>query len=188
MINAIKKHFITVCRHKAVVLKECRACGITWQGIVHDLSKFSLTEFVPSAKYFQGDKSPIEAEKDSCGYSEAWQHHMGHNPHHWEYWIDYGKDGEIIANKIPYKYVVEMVCDYVGAGMVYSGEKWTQEEPLKYYNKVRKGRHFHPDTEELILKFLRCISEKGLDEFHKMARCESQYSYLAIDYEGLYVC
>ena len=80
-----------------------------------------------------------------------------------------------------------MICDWIGAGMVYSGEKWTQEEPLAYYEKVRAGRHFHPDTEALILRFLNCIKEKGPDEFHRMARCEPPYSYLRVDYNGEYV-
>lgn len=71
--------------------------------------------------------------------------------------------------------------------MVYSGEKWTQEEPLAYYQKVREGRHFHPKTEILLISFLKCIRDKGLDEFHKMAKCQPPYSYLWIDYEGLYV-
>jgi hypothetical protein len=78
-----------------------------------DLSKYSLTEFKSSAEYFQGDRSPIEAEKECCGYSLAWQHHMGHNPHHWEYWIDYGENGEILARKMPWKYVIEMICDWI---------------------------------------------------------------------------
>ena len=137
---------------------------------MHDLSKFSPTEFTESARHFQGNRSPIEASKEAYGYSLAWQHHMGHNPHHWEYWIDYADNGGIIALKIPYKYVVEMVCDWVGAGKVYSGEKWTKDEPLKYYNKVRSGRHFHPHTETLLLDFLQCIQRHGLQGFHRKAR------------------
>ena len=71
----IWRHFKTICRHKAFVFQECRACGITWQGIIHDLSKFGRIEFVSSARYFQGDRSPIEAEKEegsimSAGWSE----------------------------------------------------------------------------------------------------------------------
>ena len=182
------KHFKTVCKHKAVVYRECKACGIAWQGIIHDLSKFSPTEFVPSAKYFQGDKSPIEAEKDALGYSDTWLHHKAHNKHHWEYWCDYNNDnGEVLPHRIPYKYVVEMICDWIGAGMVYESSKWTQASPMEYYKKVRVGRHFHPQTEMLIIQFLKCIRDKGLDEFHKMARCQSPYSYLCVDYEGQYV-
>ena len=89
----------------------------------------------------------------------------------------------MIANKIPFQYVLEMVCDWIGAGMVYSGEKWTQEEPLNYYNKVRAGRHFHPETEALLVKFLEAIRDSGLDEFHRMARCEGDYAYIWMDYD-----
>ena len=178
------KHFKTVMKHKAVVYHECKACGIRWQGIIHDLSKFSRTEFAPSARFFQGDKSPIEAEKAEKGYSVAWLHHKGCNKHHWEWWTDFDNSGNIIANKIPSEYVIEMVCDWIGAGMVYGGDKWTQEEPLKYYNKVRAGRHFHPDTERLIVKLLEIIRDEGLEAFHKI--CRVRYP-LFTDYEGLYI-
>ena len=162
---------MTICKHKAEVYKECKACGLVWQGLTHDLSKFSPAEFVPSAKYFQGSRSPIEAEKEALGYSNAWLHHKSHNKHHWEYWCDYDNDtGAVFPHKIPYNYVVEMVCDWIGAGKVYSKAKWTQKEPLKYYNKVRAGRHFHPATERLILSFLGTISSAGLEAFHAAAR------------------
>lgn len=169
-MSYIWKHLKTVCKHKAIVLKECFSCGLIWQGITHDLSKFSPTEFASSAKYFQGTRSPIEAEKDSVGYSAAWLHHKGRNRHHWEYWTDFGENGEVIANRIPRKYIIEMVCDWIGAGKAYNKELWTQREPLNYYNKVRNGRHFHTDTEVELLKYLECIADKGLDAFHKMAK------------------
>lgn len=178
------KHFKTVCKHKAIVYKECKACGITWQGIIHDLSKFSPIEFSASAKHFQGNRSPIEAEKEDCGYSMAWLHHKGVNKHHWEWWTDFDDNGQIIANKIPSQYVVEMICDWIGAGMVYNKEKWTQAEPLNYYNKVRKGRYFHPETEKLIIYLLELIRDKGLDEFHRV--CSQAYPVLT-DYDGLYI-
>lgn len=184
MLGVRWKHFKTICKHKAVVYHECKACGIAWQGIIHDLSKFSRTEFAPSALFFQGCRSPIEAEKEKVGYSMAWLHHKGHNKHHWEWWIDFGDDGTIIANKIPSNYVIEMVCDWIGAGKTYSKEKWTQEEPLNYYNKVRAGRHFHPETEQLIITLLEIIRDEGLDEFHRV--CRERYPIFT-DYEGLYI-
>lgn len=184
-MNKYWKHFKTICKHKWVVFKLCVACGITWRGIVHDISKFGLTEFIASAKHFQGDRSPIEAEKEEQGYSIAWNHHKGHNPHHWEYWTDFGKNGEVIAQKIPYKYVVEMVCDWIGAGMVYSSGNWSQSDPLEYYRKVREGRHFHPKTEELITAFLLGINDRGLESFYKMAK-GMENPYLFVDYEDIY--
>ena len=165
------KHFKTVWNHKKVVYQECKACGIRWQGIVHDLSKFSRAEFVPAAKYYQGNRSPIEAEKEDVGYSDSWLHHKAHNKHHWEYWCDYNNDtGEVFPHPIPMKYIVEMICDWIGAGKVYSKEKWTQAEPLNYYNKVRRGRHFEPNTEQMIIHFLKVIRDDGLDKFHAECR------------------
>ena len=184
-LEKLWKYFLTICKHKAVVYQECRACGITWQGITHDLSKFSRDEFISSAKYYCEDKSPHYGDAEENGYSLAWLHHKGCNKHHWEFWTDFNEDdGSIKVNKIPYNYVVEMVCDWIGAGKVYSKDEWTQQSPLKYYNKVRGGRYFHPETEELILRFLNIISFHGLEEFHKMARNELGYAYLRTDYEG----
>ena len=172
MFNSVYwKHFKTICRHKWYVYQECKKCGLLWQGIVHDLSKFGITEFCSSARYFQGNRSPIEAEKESIGYSLAWLHHKGYNKHHWEYWTDFNdKDGSVIVNKIPTKYVIEMICDWIGAGKAYNQGKWIQSDPLSYYYKVRSGRHFNKDTEVLILKMLFIIKEKGLDSFHTVAR------------------
>ena len=169
-MNQYWKHFKTICRHKKEVLKECWACGIGWQGLLHDLSKFGPTEFASSARYFQGNRSPIEAEKEEIVYSKAWLHHKSHNKHHWEYWTDFADDGTIIANKIPVKYVIEMMCDWIGAGKVYNKDKWTTDSPLNYYIKVRPGRYFHPDTEALLLNCLNIIKSEGLDAYHKFAR------------------
>ena len=182
-LKAAWKHLKTITKHKAIVCLQCVKCGYLGRGLMHDNSKFVLAEFMQSAKYFQGVRSPIEAQKAAEGYSAAWQHHKGHNPHHWEYWMDFAANGQLIANKIPYKYVVEMVCDWIGAGMVYGHGKWTQNEPLEYYNKVRNGRHFHSETENLLVAFLSCIKYDGLAEFYKMARCKGKYAHLRVKYE-----
>jgi hypothetical protein len=164
------QHFKTVCKHKHEVFRECASCGIWWQGLLHDLSKFGITEFASSAKHFQGNRSPIEAEKEEIGYSKAWLHHKGHNKHHWEYWTDFTDDGVIIANKMPANYVIEMVCDWIGAGKVYNKDKWTTDSPMIHYIKMRPGRYFHPDTDALILDCLNIIKHEGLVAYHRFAR------------------
>ena len=58
-----RKHFKTIMKHKWYVMLECFKVGLYRQGIVHDLSKFSITEFMPSVRYFQGDRSPTEKER-----------------------------------------------------------------------------------------------------------------------------
>ena len=42
----IKGHFETITRHKLLVMKYCFACGLYEQGLAHDLSKYSPTEFI----------------------------------------------------------------------------------------------------------------------------------------------
>ena len=177
------KYIKQILLHKKYVLEECTACGIFWQGIKHDLSKFSKEELVPSAMYYDYDNVE-RTDEIAKNYAKAWCHHKGRNPHHWEYWIDISSEGNIITNKIPYKYVVEMVCDWIGAGKVYEKTKWDQSSPLAYYSAVRKGRHFHPETEGLILMFLHCIKNDRLDEFHKMAKAQYPYMFLDSDYEN----
>ena len=64
-MNKYWKHFKTIMKHKIEVGKVCFKFGLYWQGLAHDLSKFSITEFAPSARYFQGTGSPIDKEKEA---------------------------------------------------------------------------------------------------------------------------
>lgn len=173
-MNKYIKHFITITKHKYYVGKFCFKCGFYKRGLLHDLSKYGKTEFCSSAKYFQGNRSPIDAEKEAIGYSLAWQHHKGHNPHHWEYWIDNIGTYKNTPCKIPYEYVVEMICDWLGAGIVYSKQKVDFNkpycEPLKYYNEHKHERILHEDTQWLIEFYLKMIEQKGINCFCKYIR------------------
>ena len=183
------KHFITITKHIHYVRKFCFKCGFYKRGLLHDLSKYSFVEFFSSARYFQGNRSPINAEKEDKGYSLAWQHHKGHNPHHWEYWIDNIGTYKNTPIKIPYEYVIEMICDWLGAGIVYSKQKVDfnkpYSEPLEYYNKFTKERIFHPETQKLIEYFLNEIKENGINYFCKNIK-EAKY-YEASDYNEEYL-
>ena len=44
------KHFCTITKHKILVMKECFRVGLYRQGILHDLSKYSWTEFADIIK------------------------------------------------------------------------------------------------------------------------------------------
>lgn len=85
----IWKHFSTITRHRHKVIIHCAKAGIFWQGLRHDLSKYSPTEFIAGVKNYLGDKSPNEKERERYGFSRAWLHHQGRNKHHFEYWVDY---------------------------------------------------------------------------------------------------
>lgn len=176
------KHFKTVIKHKWLVMILMFKCGYYWQGIMHDMSKFSPTEFCSSAKYFQGDKSPIDAEKTERGYSIAWQHHKGHNPHHWEYWIDNLGNYKNTPIPIPFKFIVEMVCDWISAGIVYSGQKCDFSkpygEPYEFHEKVKQTRIFHWSTINTLEWMLLIIKNQGVNAYCKMIR---KYRYYMED-------
>jgi hypothetical protein len=123
--------------------------GIPLQGITHDLSKFHPSEFVPSAKYWQGSKSPVAAERDVVGYSYAWRHHKGKNLHHWQWYVDcdgWDENGKVRLNAAPMpdKYIKEMVCDMRGAAKAYGGGNC----PKAYYLENQKEWVLHPETKE----------------------------------------
>ena len=62
------KHFCTITHHKYLVAKGCFAVGLYYQGLMHDMSKYSWIEFRVGAKYFQGTRSPNNAEKEEIVY------------------------------------------------------------------------------------------------------------------------
>ena len=118
------EHFKTITKHRHEVIKNCTKAGILFQGLFHDLSKYSLTEFSAGAKFYQGTRSPNEGEREAYGYSMAWIHHKGRNKHHYEYWTDYNpKTKEMEPVKMPLKYVIEMFCDRIAASKIYEKDK-----------------------------------------------------------------
>ena len=130
MVNPLN-HLKTVNKHRYEVLKLCMKCGIPLQGIVHDLSKYSPSEFIPSIHYWTGKISPIDVETEKKGYSTAWLHHKGRNKHHYEYWLDPIHCKE--PTPMPRKYLAEMFCDRVAATKVYKGNSYTTSAPYEYF-------------------------------------------------------
>lgn len=155
------KHFKTITKHKIKVGQLCFRIGLYKQGILHDMSKYSLCEFLTGARYYQGTKSPNAVERTEKGYSMAWLHHKGRNKHHYEYWNDVGKDKVIVGVKMPLKYVIEMVMDRIAASRVYKGESYTDRAPLEYFNLTKDYILIHPETKALLEKLLKMLAKKG---------------------------
>ena len=144
---------------------------------MHDLSKYSPTEFFVGAKYYQGYRSPNTAERLDRGYSSAWLHHKGRNKHHLEYWIDYSlqKDGyPLTGMEMPVKYVAEMLCDRIAACRVYQGDAYTDASAWQYYESGLRVNTMimHPKTRELLETMLHMLAEKGEEETFAYIRRE----------------
>ena len=167
-------HLKTVHRHRTLVRKYCFRLGLYWQGLTHDLSKYSPTEFIPSVRYFQGDRSPNDMQRYKFGYSSSWMHHKGRNRHHFEFWTDYDPKGSgIVGVEMPKKYVAEMFCDRLAASKVYRGDKFEQGDPYKFFLRG-KGRQLliHPNTYELLEFILLKLQDEGEDATFEYIRQE----------------
>ncbi len=160
-----RAHLHTVTRHRRLVRSYCLKLGLVWQGLTHDLSKFSPVEFWRGCKYYQGWRSPNDQERLENGVSLAWLHHKGRNRHHFEYWIDYCRreDGTIYIGgcKMPKKYVAEMFCDRIAACRVYQGDRYTDA-----------SRFMHADTAALLDRWLLLLKEQGEDAAFAQIRDE----------------
>jgi hypothetical protein len=169
------KHFKTITYHKYLVAKGCFKVGLYRQGLLHDMSKYSPCEFMVGAKYYQGTRSPNNAEREDKGYSAAWLHHKGRNKHHYEYWIDYSVHeipGGMSPVPMPDRYVAEMLMDRIAACKVYRGSEYTDADPLNYYLKGANIVPIHPETKEKMNRMLTMLAEKGEAETFKCIKNE----------------
>lgn len=177
----VLKHLQTINHHKKLVMKGCFAVGLYRQGVLHDLSKYTPTEFFVGCKYYQGTMSPNNAEREARGYSSAWLHHKGRNKHHMEYWIDYGvKHTGMCGMKMPLRYVVEMYIDRVAASKNYQKARYTDRSALDYYLHGRQFHIMHEDTRamlELLLYMLAARGETYVNRFIREKLLKGQIVY-----------
>ena len=166
LLHNFNGHLHTVNAHRRLVRKYCFKLGIYRQGLMHDLSKYSPSEFIPGVKYYQdGHRSPNNAQREDEGVSKAWLHHKGRNKHHFEYWVDYSQElNRKEPIEMPTKYLIEMFCDRVAASKIYYGKDYDQAKPFEYFDKGRKRRWMHPETSRKLEELLVMLRDKGEDE------------------------
>ena len=156
------KHLNLVNKHRFLVFKLSIKAGIPFRGLVHDLSKYSPTEFFESVKYYDGKISPIKVCKKANGYSKAWLHHKGRNKHHFEYWYDFAAPDKTPI--IPYKYTVELLCDTLAAGMVYKGKDWKQGSQIEYFENRKDLDYINEDIKKVIREVYNQVDKNGIDK------------------------
>jgi len=162
------QHFCTITYHRWLVRRGCFRVGLYWQGLTHDLSKYTPTEFKVGAKYYQGNRSPNGAEREEKGYSEAWIHHKGRNRHHFEYWNDLNRETKRYESvPMPRRFLAESMMDRIAACQVYEGEKYTDASPLNYLRRSLDSKLMHPESCRQMEYLLTMLAEKGEKEaFH----------------------
>ncbi len=161
-MNGFIGHFRTITRHRHQVIRHCCKAGILWRGLLHDLSKYSPTEFFEGARYYTGDKSPNVGARAENGYSRAWLHHKGRNRHHFEYWTDYNpRAHKVCPVKMPAVFLAEMFCDRVAASKIYQGEAYNDRHPLEYFLAGKDSRFIHSETSDELERLLRILADEG---------------------------
>ncbi len=151
-------HTSLVFRHKWRVFVNCSKCGLVWQGLIHDFSKFSPTEFYESVKYYQGNRSPIGVCRRTVGFSYAWLHHKGRNKHHIEYWLD--GDCEV-QPLMPYRYAAECICDKLAATRTYSGKNYSPDMPLLHWERYGSKVEGNPKTMKFVEEVFIDVKNHG---------------------------
>ena len=157
------RHLHTINTHRNLVMKMCFECSMYRQGLLHDLSKYSLAELIPSIRYYQGDRSPVGYEKSIKGYSLGWLHHKGRNKHHWEYWVDRKeKDITIEVYPMPFEYMLESVIDRISASMTYKKNSYTDSEPYSFFINSLEYNTMNPDTVRQMEHLLGYLKDNGI--------------------------
>lgn len=118
----------------------------------HDTSKYSPEEYEAYDRYFYGNN---KSYKVVIEFNYAWLHHIHHNPHHWQYWVLQHDDEPEEALEMPYRYVIEMICDWWS----FSFKSGNLEEIFDWYEK-HKGMKLHPDTRKLVEDILGKIRKE----------------------------
>ena len=164
-MNKFWGHLKTITHHRHLVMRGCFRMGLIWQGLTHDLSKYSPTEFFAGVRYYQGNRSPNTAEREANGYSLAWMHHKGRNRHHYEYWTDMNRETKCYEPvPMPRRYFVEMVMDRRAACMTYQGKAYRDDSALQYFERSREKDLMHPETSRQLRFVLRMLAEQGEKE------------------------
>ncbi len=164
-------HLKTIGHHRRLVRRGCFALGLYWQGLTHDLSKYSPEEFWRGVKYYQGTRSPNAMEREEKGYSLAWMHHKGRNKHHFEYWSDIDPETKVYAPvEVPSRYLAEMIMDRIAASKTYLGKNYTDAGALNYYMIAGETRCMHPVTSLKLRYILTLLAKRGEEECFRFLR------------------
>lgn len=129
--------------------------------LLHDLSKFSSSEFWPYAERFYGENKHEEE------FHRAWLHHVYHNDHHSEHFIENYASiakllfanlqvNDLIIHEMPDEAILEMVADNLAATRSYQGfwPEGKKKDGWKWMTNSHEGFRLHPITHLKFTAFL----------------------------------
>lgn len=118
----------------------------------HDASKYGNEEFAAYRNHFY---MPEKYSRSSDEYNKAWLHHQNHNPHHWQYYclINDVDEPQIQPLDMPFKYIIEMLCDWESAGRHYGNTAYD------WYEKQKDKMILSKNTRDTVEKYIRYFKE-----------------------------
>lgn len=124
-------------------------------GYNHDSSKYSWEEYDAYDAYFY---RPEKTKEVKDNFNKAWLHHIHVNPHHWQHWVLVNDDPNegTIALDIPYKYVIEMICDWWS----FSWANGNLYEIFDWYGSHKDHMILSKNTRDLVEDILSNIKTK----------------------------
>lgn len=160
------KYIKYVSVHKWHVMKACIKLGkqqgclatMIWRGLFHDMSKFHPAEWFPYLEYFYGAwRDVLDPRRDFLppkfidrNFDMAWAAHIHKNKHHWQHWILHKDNGDIVLLDMPISYTIEMVADWIGAGIAITGKDNTKEWYDKNKHKQKMSETTRMNVELLL--------------------------------------
>lgn len=152
---------------------ECFKEGLIWRGLMHDISKFFPSEYVPYSNFFYGERgSDIKKGRNETGYYKptdtgdkafdfSWLLHQKRNRHHWQWWVLPEDDGGIKVLPIQEPYLTEMICDWIGAGKAqghFSPKNDRYFETRKWYKQNGNKMQLSVESRKKIEKIIQFTS------------------------------
>lgn len=139
-ITACLNYFGYLVNHKIEVARRCFGEKLYLRGLLHDLSKFLPSEYIPYAYKFKwpSEKTPEEHERIENNFRHACNKHFSRNPHHWKHWVL--EESQKIALEMPDKYLKEMICDWEAIG------KFKEDCAKEFYENDKDKMILHPKT------------------------------------------
>lgn len=89
----------------------------------------------------EGSTIELLPKKMRDDFDVAWLHHQKQNRHHWQYWHLYQDEDPDKVLPMPDRYRKEMLADWHGAGIAYTGKNNTLEWYAKRREKMKQVLH-----------------------------------------------
>lgn len=141
------EYFLYVVRHKWYVMMMCFRFKLYWRGIVHDMSKFLPSEFIPYANYFGCLQDVSKGSPTDIKFQKAWKLHYNRNDHHPEGWFRHRASYLYDYMSPPFDLkdmsdsdLLEMIADWYGAGAA-QGKRSPSDDVFREVRKWYDQNH-----------------------------------------------